>query len=528
MQQDRTTNVTVGDWISVGWVDDASIPPELRARSTLGLRELLDHAHHIASIDVPSPSAAAALYRVLYALAIRVTRTPSALGLDDLGEGEADWEGRRQAILNVGRFAAESIDDYFQRFADRFDICDARHPFLQDPRLVGQCTKTAGLNKLVPGRPAGNNHRWFGGQHRDDDPLPVTVAEAFLGLLTQLYYGASGRCSTRDVAGLSKANTRSGPLRSTLSYHPVGSTLFATLVAGIPMPDDDLTVPDDPCPWERDDLPDPTGAPPRVRGVCSLLTARAQHAVLLVPGADRTTVVDAYITWAFREAVPSPPDPFLIWHTSKKGEPYARQADSGRALWRDMDALLSDRPSASTPSRRPRVFTELPGIRGLRVQGLGFHQDGQAKDTQFVTALTPPIWNVLTAEKGSISLRIGDLHQAARTAGQRLDFAVKRAWATFANEKTAGECAWSQHAAAGYWPLAEDEFWARLFSAEPDAFDELGKAFRALAVPIYNEITFEATATQRGARAVELARFELYGGRPKKARPPRPKEDPQS
>ena len=48
-----------------------------------------------------------------------------------------------------------------------------------------------------------------------------------------------------------------GPLRSTLSYHPEGDTLLATLLAGLTPPPPGLSPDQDLCPWELPDLPDP-------------------------------------------------------------------------------------------------------------------------------------------------------------------------------------------------------------------------------------------------------------------------------
>lgn len=502
-------DLQVGPWVPVAWQDDAQTPLGER-RSAIGLSELLVHAHEISSVEVSAPPALSALYRVLYALAARVS------GLD---EGGPEWEELREELIDAGRFDPESVSAYFKRFPDRFMLFHPDRPFLQDPRLSTQCSKTAGVNKLVPGRAAGNNHSWFG-HHNDSNPSAAPAAQAFLDLLTWTYYGSSGRCSTRVTAGNSESNTKAGPLRSALSYHPVGSSLFETLVAGIPGPRGELNRKDDPCPWERADLPDPD-TPAEVRGICSWLTARSQHAILLVPDAGGSLVVDAYVTWAYRESVSSPPDPYLIWQVSQAGNAYPRRADAGRALWRDLDALqdaaLHDKGSDSHRPKQPPVFKDLPGIAALRVQALGFDQDGQAKDTQFVAGLTPPSF---TAEwlraQGKNAARLGDLRAAAETAGGRLTYAAKKAWSTYTGEKL-GDCAWSEHASARYWPAAEGEFWRRL---EADDYDGLHRAFRRIAEPIYDEITKTAVANLRGARAAELARFELYGGWPKKTSTP--------
>lgn len=505
-------DLSLGPWFPVAWTaDDQAAAPERRP-AALGLRELLVHSHQISSLEIASPPALSGLYRILCALAARVSE------LD--GTAAGDWEDARDALADQGHFDPAKIAKYFADYRDRFDLFDPHRPFLQDPRLAAQCPKSAGVNKLVAGRAAGNNHSWFG-HHTDADPRPVPAAQAVLDLITWLYYGASGRCSAREVEGRADANTKAGPLRSALSYHPVGSTLFETLLAGIPKPGPATDQPWDPCPWEREELPDPDH-PERVevRGTCALLTARAQHALLLVPDRERTAVTDAYITWAYRGpiAVPSPPDPYLIWQISKAGNPYPRRADAARALWRDLDALAFHKGSGSAQPRQPDIVAHQPWFEGgLRIHALGFDQDGQAKDTQFVTGSTPPAFDAtLLRAEGKQVLPIGDLHVAAEIAGDRLGKATRIAYASYTGEKIR-ECAWSERAATLYWPEAEQEFWRRLEHGEVDG---ARRAFRDIAEKIFNEVTSAATFHQRGARAVESARIELYGGRPKKNQNP--------
>jgi CRISPR system Cascade subunit CasA len=505
-------DLLTGPWIPVAWRPDGETPLDQR-RPALGLRELLVHAHEIQSLEVPDPPALSALYRVLYALAARVS------GLDG---SRKDWDDLRYEVIDDGHFGTAEIADYFNRFPGRFTLFSAEAPFFQDPRLAGECPKSAGVNKLVAGRAAGNNHSWFG-HHSDLAPRSVPVARAFLDLLTWSYYGASGRCSARVVAGRADANTKAGPLRSALSYHPVGASLFETLVVGIPMPREGQEDAQDPCPWERSALPDPDRpAASSVRGVCSLLTARSQHALLLIPNAEGSAVVNAFITWAYRgsEAVPSPPDPYLVWQFSKAGNWYARRAEAARALWRDLDALQFHQTSGSDEPRQPPVVGDQPALPGLRIQALGFDQDGQAKDTQVVAGLTPPSLEASRLRaRGASPLPVGDLHRAADFVGDRLVYAAKKAWAMYTDAKIA-DCAWSEQVAARYWPAAEEEFWRRLDTGD---LNGLRRAFRRIAEPIYNEVTTTAAAHLRGARAIEAARFELYGGRPKKANSP-PKE----
>ncbi|MEU3558529.1 type I-E CRISPR-associated protein Cse1/CasA [Kitasatospora sp. NPDC006786] len=505
-------------WIPVRWRDDVPTgdnePPRPGA---VGLRLLLLHAHEIEQIAVALPPALSALYRILYAITARLTGLDAALPRpgDTRAEGE-DWSERRIALADDGRFDPDDVEKFAAAWRHRFDLFDSQRPFLQDPRLAEQCDphNTAGVDKLVTTRPSGNNHAWF--RHVDSTaPDLPSSAEAVLHLLVWHYYGPSGRCSSRTVNGTSTANSKAGPLRSTLSYHPEGESLFVTLLAGLPEPGAADRREEDLCPWEWAQLPDPGGVPPVLAGRCSELTARSQHAVLLVPDGGGQRVRDAFITWSSLHKIPRDGDPYLIWQTSKEGNAYPRPADSGRALWRDLDALLLKEPAGVARPRRPRVFfTAVEVSEYLRVRALGFEQDGQAKDVQFVDATTPPVVEFAEERDGSLAVEVGRLRALGERYGVRLERAVKKAWAAFTDASKVRDCAWAADAAARYWPAAEEEFWRRLGARD---FEGAAAAFRSVAEQAYDTVTYKALGTARGAKACTTARLELYGGPARKA-----------
>ncbi|MFJ8627883.1 type I-E CRISPR-associated protein Cse1/CasA [Kitasatospora sp. NPDC093550] len=494
-------------WIPVRWIpgqetndtvdSTTARPPEV------GLRELLLRAHEIAQIAVADPPALSALYRVLYAITARVAE------LDEAGPG--DWSRRREDLVTRGSLSEEQVTRYLTPIHGRFDLFDPARPFLQDPRLAEQCdpANTAGVDKLITTRPSGNNHSWFQHVNSAAPELP-TPDQAVLHLLVWHYYGPSGRCSSRTVGATKAAGSKAGPLRSTLSYHPEGESLFETLLAGLPEPGRDVARDSDLCPWERDELPDPVAAPPPLKGPCSALTARSQHALLLVPDATGQYVRDAFITWANQHKISREGDPYLIWQTSKEGNLYPRPADSQRALWRDLDALLLENPAGSTRPQRPEVFrTALEVSEDLRVRALGFEQDGQAKDIQFVDAVTPPVLGLAEDNEPTVAVEIGRLRVLGERYGNRLDRAVKKAWADFTTAPKIRDCTWAVDAAARYWPAAEAEFWKHLNTRD---FDGAAAAFRILAEQAYDTVTYGALGTMRGAKACTTARLELYGG----------------
>ncbi|MFE9426470.1 type I-E CRISPR-associated protein Cse1/CasA [Kitasatospora sp. NPDC006697] len=499
MPPDTTPSFNLFDepWLPVRWRDDTQGP----APEAVGLQQLLLRSHEITQIAIALPPALSALYRILYAITARIT------ALDEADPG--NWRKRRLDVCDRGSLDPAAVTEFAQRHHARFDLFDAKHPFLQDPRLAHECDpqNTAGVNKLITTRPSGNNHSWF--RHGSDAAPDLPSADqAALHLLVWHYYGPSGRCSSRTVGAEKAANMLAGPLRSTLSYHPEGGTLFETLLAGLTQPESIVSRAADLCPWERDEQPDPVTGLPELSGPCSELTSRSQHAVLLVPDADGQHVRDAFITWAYRRKVPRVGDPYLIWQTSKDGNPYPRPADSGRALWRDLDALLLQNPSGSAQPQRPAVFRTAFDISDdLRVRALGFEQDGQAKDTQFVDASTPPVLGLAEDLEPQLAPRIGNLRFTGETYGRRLDRAVKKAWAAYTDAPKIADCTWSLEAGTRYWPAAEHEFWKRLNNRD---FDTAPAAFLRLAEHAFDDVTARALGTLRGAKACSKARAELY------------------
>ncbi|MEV7416610.1 type I-E CRISPR-associated protein Cse1/CasA [Streptomyces sp. NPDC089919] len=521
-----TYNLIDEPWIPVTWTV-AAVDDRGRLPDRVGLRELFVESHLIAGLAVASPPAHSALLRILYALTLRVA------GLDEAGPG--DWGERRLVALDKGRLPAEKVAGYLEGYRDRFFLYDAEggRPWMQDPRLRAECdpAKTAGVNKLIVTRPSGNNHAWFGRHGSDVSPHLPTASEAALNLLVWHYYGPSGRCSAREVAGVKGSNVTAGPLRTAMSYHPEGDTLFETLLAGLVRPPAVVRRADDLCPWEWDALPDPDAAQRPPSGPCSRLTACSQHALLLVPDPDTdgALVSDAFITWAYRSGRLPRADDYLIWQTSQQGNRYPRPADSRRALWRDLDALLLKEPAGSSQPQRPMVFLEAHEVgEDLRVRALGFEQDGQAKDTQFIDASTPPVLGFTEREAARAAPAIARARQLGEMFGWRLDKAVRRAFADYTRDAKANGDAWAAQAAARYWPQAADEFWHRFHlldrsgTRDDAGFDAVAarRAFLRLAEEAFDTVTGPVTGTQRGAKAVFEARLDLYG-RPRKTPSPR-------
>jgi CRISPR system Cascade subunit CasA len=475
-----------------------------------GLREVLIQAHRIEDLALPLPPAHSGLLRILTAITAELT------GLDDPDLSLDEWHERRGDLLSGGRgLKAQDVHDYCD--ASTWDLYHPSRPFLQDPRLAEQCTKTSGINKLVFGRPAGNNLQWLS-VHTDTAPWPLSSDEAFWHLLIQHFYGAAGRCTTRSAGPHTSGRATAGPLRSTLSFHPQGATLLETLLLhqfpyrGTPQHSADT------CPWQEPAPPDPVHAPPPVTWPKRVLTGRSRHAVLLIPNDDGSAATDCYLTWATQHPAYPATDPYLIidTHTQAKAEDRdrPRRADADRALWRDLDALLlaGDENSAQ---RRPAVFdtlNDLPApVRGrLRVRVCGFDQDGRTTNRIWYTALTPPIWNQAEEHDPVAARRIASCRQAAEHLAVLLRTRANTAWnetstpaagggAPPAPRRGAPTSRWAREALAGYWPHAEQVFWGLVHQDADEASDP------------YPAFARTAVAALRQAVRPDLVRHRMAG-----------------
>lgn len=460
-------------WIPVKWGSGES--------TRCGLRELFHRADEVVDLELPVPPAAAGLMRVLAVMTARIARGGDGVRLDDedLVEEASDWLDARNRVLGEGRFDPVAVDAYFEEEvpSGRFDLFDPVRPFLQDPRLAGECRDSkgerasSGVNKLVIGRPTGVNGAVLFGHYTDTDPVPVPAAEAAWYLLAQLYNGAGGKCTPRQITSEKTGTVEASPMRGLVSYFPWGPSLFGSLVLAVPVPGHGAEPdPQDAAPWEAADLPDPVGPLRSPTWPGGLLTGRFRHAVLLMPSQDRTMVVDSYITWATHAPVQPARDPYVIVDRRGDGEYQPRDAEGHRALWRDLDALLLK--DSDPVSKRPFSLNNLPPSwrSRLAVRAYGFDQErSQVVDRTWFEATTPPVLQWQEEADPVMAQHVARCHRAAEAAGDRLEYAAKLAWKVATDVSAADEAKpkidrkkpgpWAAAAVRHYWPRAESEFW---------------------------------------------------------------------
>ncbi|MFP4146131.1 MAG: type I-E CRISPR-associated protein Cse1/CasA [Halorhodospira sp.] len=299
--------------------------------TTLGLLSVFREAGQLQGLADEGPTRQVALYRLLLAILAR------AMARAGISVDEA---------LEAG-FPAQAVEDYLEHWREAFWLIHPDRPFLQTPFLaddpVGKRLKS--WTNLAPERATGNNATLF--DHSvDAAPEPISLPLAARTLIGFLQFAPGGTVKAF------RTSDNAAPLANTAAVLPLGRNLAETFLLAVHEPD-----PRDAPSWEHP-LPERAalkrGDERTPEGECERYTWRSRS-VLLAPETDPDG--EEWVRWIhFTEgqpmaADPQSPDPMAA-HRIRNGQPRRVSFESGRAIWRDLPALLPDpdRGSAQPPA----------------------------------------------------------------------------------------------------------------------------------------------------------------------------------
>lgn len=299
--------------------------------TTLGLLPVFREAEQLQGLADEGPTRQVTLYRLLLAILAR-SMAQAGVGVDE--------------ALEAG-FPTQAVEDYLERWREAFWLIHPERPFMQAPFLaddpVGQQLKP--WTNLAPERATGNNATLF--DHSvDAAPAPISLPLAARTLLGFLQFAPGG------LVRALRYSDKAAPLADTAAVLPLGRSLAQTLLLAVPEPD-----PEDAPSWERP-LPDrqtlERGDERTPAGECERYTWRSRSVLLAPETGESEAECVRWIHFTVGQpmaADPQAPDPMAA-HRIRNGQPRRLSFQAGRAIWRDLPALLPDpdRGSAQPPA----------------------------------------------------------------------------------------------------------------------------------------------------------------------------------
>ncbi len=399
------------------WIPCRMVDGETRE---LSLIDALCQSHEVLAILHPSPLVTVALHRLLLAILHRVF-------------GPSDWRCW-QKIWNEGHFDQTSIGQYLERWRDRFDLFDEKHPFYQTAEVGFDYAKSAA--KLPHELASGNNPTLFDHTIMKEPPI-VSAAKAARFVVAHQGYAVGGLVSSEEGRKKQDGSADSAFMVKGAAILAIGRNLFETLMLNFVQynPDDEepfaLDAERDIPAWERDECVKPVDRLPD--GYLDWLTWQSRR-IRLKPEADdqrRPVVREAVIMkgyqlpdnqWRYgRETMIA----FRKFEKATRNqEPWLAIAfTEDRALWRDMLSLVQ---SVDEKSVRPRTMDWLADLRSrgvfeenraLQLSAYGLCSDRARIDFWRHEALPLPLAYLSDEELVS---SLGNALSLAEDAGNRL------------------------------------------------------------------------------------------------------------
>jgi len=288
-------------------------------RSTASITDALLIPSQWRGIDSTNPIECLALHRLLLAICHRA-----------IGPGTTEQRG---ALLDS--WPTQQIQEYLNHWADRFNLFDPIHPFLQVSALRSAGHPVRPWTILCPDRATGSS-RLLWDHSIDANPEPITPAAAARALLAHLQFALGGTIRQKQYSGAA------GPLVGILVITPVGNTLQEGLSLSLinqTAADHQLDLP----PWEREPLQLSALSDPVTSivsaGPAQRYTWLGRAVLLLPPSRGPDCVTDVLYDGGERIAESPIPDPMAAMVTGKKG-PMPLMLREARAMWRDANALM--------------------------------------------------------------------------------------------------------------------------------------------------------------------------------------------
>lgn len=239
-----------------GWIKATYVNGEVR---DVDLRTALKESAKIRSLTLLNPAATAYLYKILLSITYALLDED-----DDFADTDFDeWnEARARAIVDNIGFNADDVDDYFEKWKERFYLIHPRFPFLQDPyiaRFLDEKNTLDSIAQIVPGATLKKSESKPTWMLPADDVITMGMSDSAKTaiLMSALLYQRSSHGPVNkgsrswENAPTSKAYPTINPIRRAIHFLVEGNSLYQTLMISATF-NDGVDDPRDVPEWEWD------------------------------------------------------------------------------------------------------------------------------------------------------------------------------------------------------------------------------------------------------------------------------------
>ena len=418
--------------------------------STVSIKDALVRAHELPGWPGGDFGLAETVLRLLVPMTYRIG------GLDDTDDYYLFAE-RQSALFDQGRFDESSVDGYLDQHVDRFWLVggpEDAQPFAQDLTLGKVAQHEAA--KAVAEWASGNNAVL--GPHADTAVVPLVLAAQRL-LVLRAY--AWGGLHTKHPDHTGKGKFVGGSLRGTMSVHPVGRTLFETLVGHLVPPPGGETGFGTPF-WEQPVPTNPVAAHSGRAGLLEQIAGRQDKTMLL-----RTTDTGGEVTGFTIAEGPGVArqlfcdDPYLVLDPDH--DPIKPKMH--KAFWRESEALLTTAPKHSgRRNAQARILDWASGetsdlyIKERFSWAVVSHLGDKSKNLEWDRSTTPDLLRIFDLDVARAALSFIGIANDAET---RMAKQVAKVWHDTGKmpSKAADKAAVYRPARAEFWKRCEQDFW---------------------------------------------------------------------
>lgn len=337
----------------------------------VSIREAILDAHLYTGIKGELPTQDAAILRVLLAILYRIYLKKDLDGNDAPIKDKDDAIDRWTELWEGGKFPAAPINEYLDKWHDRFWLFDPDYPFFQVPDLEGSEFTAKKLNGRVA---MSENKSKLYHEGMEETYNTLAYPEAARWLVCINAYDDTSNKPFKKNKSEKYPSTGVGWLGKIGLVYPEGDNLFETLVLNLAFlkNGEDLWNPGRPV-WENNSPKrDQRTEIPLPENPCELLTLQSRR--LLLKRTDGAVTGFIPLGGDFFSIVNADSEQMTAWTAEKKGKKptgnYApKRHDIKKAAWREF----------------PSLFTEAEGKKPGIVKWIeGLSRNGEALEDRFV------------------------------------------------------------------------------------------------------------------------------------------------